>query len=186
MYYSNYFIDISEDNNFSRFWNYSTTSTQISWLDFANNQYGGYPNGQVGRLPSLPVKEKNYFYRVVVSGSEIMRGTLQLNSSNVFTKTETPQFLLSWSVDSSATRYLIDISQDSNFSWFWNCQVTGVNKSSIAWSTCQNQGLSGSGITSEIGSMPVNPVSGVTYYYRVVSFNGDQFIKVVKTGTLKR
>lgn len=183
---STYFIDISEDSNFSRFWNYSTSSTQISWLDFANNQYGGYPNGQVGRLPSMPVKEKNYYYRVVVSGSEIMRGTLKLNSSNVFTKVEAPLFLLTWTVDESATRYLIDISQDSNFSWFWNCQVTGTNKSSIAWSSCQNQGLSGSGITSEIGSMPINPVIGVTYYYRIVSFNGEQLLKIVKTGTFKR
>jgi predicted heme/steroid binding protein len=183
---STYFIDISEDSNFSRFWNYSTSSTQISWLDFANNQYGGYPNGQVGRLPNMPVKEKIYYYRVVVSGSEIMRGTLKLNSSNVFTKIETPLFLLTWTVDSSATRYLIDISQDSNFTWFWNCQVTGAMKSSVAWSSCQNQGLSGSGVTSEIGPMPVNPVIGVTYYYRVVSFNGEQYGQVVKTGTFKR
>lgn len=181
-----YFIDISEDSNFSRFWNYSTSSTQISWLDFANNQYGGYPNGQVGRLPNMPAKEKIYYYRVVVSGSEIMRGTLKLNSSNVFTKVETPLFLLTWTVDSSATRYLIDISQDSNFTWFWNCQVTGAMKSSVAWSSCQNQGLSGSGVTSEIGPMPVNPVIGVTYYYRVVSFNGEQYGQVVKTGTFKR
>lgn len=183
---STYFIDISEDNNFSRFWNYSTSSTQISWLDFANNQYGGYPNGQVGRLPQMPVKEKIYYYRVVASGSEIIRGTLQLNSANVFTKIETPLFVLSWTVDSLATRYLIDISQDSNFSWFWNCQAIGVNNNSLAWSTCQNQGLAGSGVTAEIGPMPTSPVTSVTYYYRVVSFNGDQYIKVVKTGTIKR
>lgn len=183
---STYFIDISEDSNFARFWNYSTASTQMSWLDFANNQYGGYPNGQVGRLPNMPVKDKIYYYRVVVSGSEIVRGTLQLSSANHFTKAETPLFLFSWSSDSLASRYLIDISQDSNLSWFWNCQVTGATKNSIDWNSCQQQGLSGSGVTTETGAMPNYPNAGVTYYYRVVSFNGDQFIKVVKSGTLKR
>jgi uncharacterized repeat protein (TIGR01451 family) len=73
-----------------------------------------------------------------------------------------------WTTATNATHYLLDISEDPSFSWFWNNGTGGVGGITGTTATF-------SSVTNTNYSMgrpaPITPVPGKTYYWRVYAWN---------------
>ena len=78
--------------------------------------------------------------------------------------------VFTWNAAAGANRYILDISEDSNFSWHWNngqAAGGGITGTTANFSNATNT------FYSQGRPAPVIPVDGKTYYWRVYAYNLD-------------
>ncbi len=157
-----FWIDLSDDPNFSWFWNTNLPSTQRS-LVYSNAKWNkGTPNSPE-ILNSLTTGKKYYLRVTGFNGNNVLPQTLS-QTTEFYLTSSNPKLSISWSYSGSATHFWVDISEDSGFTWFWNksfsAQTRSVEYDGIDWFNNFN-------VPS---NAPPTLKSGVTYSIRITPF----------------
>jgi uncharacterized repeat protein (TIGR01451 family) len=80
-----------------------------------------------------------------------------------------------WNPASGANRYIVDVTEDPAFSWWWNNgsgMGGGITGTSAQFSSLTNT------YYSQGRPAPLTPVAGKTYYWRVYAYNTDNMALV--------